>query len=234
MQHTDVSASLQDLQVFVTSSDNYKPIFDVFRQSYADSGLCPQNLQVYEYKMLQGTIGFQTETWYHALTEKMRFFARCLPLLSDRTVGLFVDADVQFFPNPIAFASVVDGMRELDLDVVFMREHTKNEVNGGVFFARNTPAANDLVKFGLEQNLLRAHSLGEQDAFNHYLRSNHDIRWQFLDSKNIVWGPHLPNDWSEVMLHHAVCTKTFERKLEQLQRIRKEYLRWRKYRSGIM
>jgi hypothetical protein len=220
------------LHFFVTTSDNYEPVFKQYRDSFDECGLPATRLHVHKYTMPSGAYGFQTDSWYHALTEKMRYFVRQLGTLHEDAVGLFTDADVQFFDNRAALTEVVEGMMHLDLDVVFMREHTKEEVNGGVLFVRNTPASRALLSHGLLHNEMRTHSFGEQDAFNQYLKDQGKqggLRWQYLDTRKVVWGPHLPKHWKDVVLHHAVCAKSMERKLEQLQRVRKAYYTWRKH-----
>lgn len=229
---------MDHVHFFVSTSDNYQPVFQCYEKSFVECGLPASQLHVHRYTMpASGGHGFKTASWYHALTEKMRFFVHELPRLRSHEVGLFTDADVQFFDNPDAFHEVVKGMLDLDLDVVFMREHTKDEVNGGVFFARNTPAALALLQHGLTENENGTYALGEQDAFNCYLRKPspdskpRPLRWQYLDTSKVVWGPHLPRDWRHVIVHHAVCAKSMDRKVEQLQRVRREYHTWQKNRG---
>lgn len=214
---------MDGLEVFVTYSYNYLPVYERFLESFIESELDESHLHVHTYELPPGAVGFQTATWYHALEEKMRYFTDQLQALPVDAVGLFVDADVQFFPNHDELQNILRRMRKYNLDLMFMREYNKNEVNGGVFFARNTEGAAKVLQTALVRNEGRVDPMGEQDVFNDILWRDSSIKWRMMDAAHVCWGPHLPRDWSKVIVHHAVCTKTMNRKIQQMDRIRHQW-----------
>ena len=217
-------ACMNDLYVFTSYSDNYLPVFDRFKASYDRAGLDPARLHVHTYDLsMYKQFGFQTDSWYKALREKMLFFAGAIRWMPDGAVGAFLDADIQLFPNRGVFDRQLQRLGVEDLDMLCLREGDSEEVNGGCLFVRKTAGAIKVIDHGLQMNLTTDLAYGEQTAFNNLLREDKSIRWAFLDTGCVVWGNKIPTRMDDVILHHAVVSRGIKDKVKQMQRVQNAF-----------
>lgn len=206
------------MKVFTSCSDNYVAVYDRFYKSYCDSGLEPEELYTDRYDMPEGENGFKTANWYFALATKMTYFKEKLSTLSTDEIALFTDCDVQLFPNVTKAISSIQGlMLNKELTFMFLREGQTDQVNGGMFFARNNRSSR--LVLNIVCNELRRTpppEYGEQTVFNRLLK-NSSFKWDFVPYQFVVWGKNLHDKSHEVAFHHAVCSKNVESKLEQME-----------------
>ncbi len=215
---------MNSLYVFTSYSDNYLPVFDRFKDSYDRAGLDPSRLHTHTYDLsMYKHFGFQTDSWYKALREKMLFFAGAIRWMPDGAIGAFLDADIQLFPNREVLDKQLQRLDAEDLDMLCLREGDSDEVNGGCLFVRKTVGAVRVLDHGLQMNLTTDLAYGEQTAFNNLLREDKSIRWAFLDTGCVVWGNKIPAKMDGVILHHAVVSRGIKDKVKQMQRVQNAF-----------
>ena len=210
---------------FTTTSLEYEPIFQVFRESYKAAGLPHNRLHWKQYPThsLNAT-GFGSDAWYEALQHKLQFYLASLKKAHWGAVCVLLDADVSTFPY--AFKGVqllIDGMNMRGLDLLFMREGNQDIVNSGLIFARNTLSTSKLLTSVLNMAAQERLPFGDQTAFNLLLVTNEwRHKWDFIDDAFVIWSTDMPSALDKVMFHHAVGpgTTTIQEKVEQISKIK--------------
>ena len=211
------------LMFFTTSSPAYVEVFDVFSRTYVDSGLPPERLRVgFNHRLgFNERHGFQSDSWHAALRHKIHFYRAGLASLQPEEVGVFVDADVQFFPPATsALADIIRHMGEANLDIMFMREGGGQDVNSGLILAKNTNRTSALLADVAGMIAESTLELGDQTAFNRLLLNKPG--WGHIDTKYTIFGMDLPQpaDVPLVAFHHAIGCVTTSDKLRQLDVVR--------------
>ena len=234
---------VKQTRIFTTYSASYKPLYDLLLQSVHQSKLDASQVKPLAYQFPEATpqmpTGWRTAPWYQAQRQKFGYFRDQLAHLPSGQVGIFVDADVQFFPNLDVLEHLLETVRARNLDLMLMAEHGGPVINPGIFLATNKQGtrtflervATTLGDYGRPlhppQTLV---SEGESEpVVNRILQRTpkNELKWGIIPPEHIVFGPDTQHTrWSRVLAHHAICASGVSPKMEQMGRIRHMYYNW--------
>ena len=230
--------------IFTTYSASYKPVYELLLQSVRQSKLDPAKVKAlaYDFSDVKPNMptGWRTAPWFQAQRQKFAYFRDELARLPEGEVGIFADADVQFFPNLDELEELLATFGKRHLDMMLLAEHGGPLVNPGLFFAANTPnsrtflerVSSTLGEYGKPLHPPpRTVSDGEPEpVMNRILQSTtkNELKWICIPPENIVFGPNtLHTHWPRVVAHHAICASGAAPKMELMGRIRHVYYNWK-------
>jgi hypothetical protein len=204
------------LTIVTTTSDNYAPLFDIFRRTLRAEEL--------GYRLIVADIDlsrwadhyFRSDSWYHAAHVK---FDALLDVMQQTTPGeyvVFSDADIQFF-RPELLPDLVQSARTDALDVSGAQEGDQVGVyNGGFLLLRNSPRVRELLVDVRDNTRTTRAEFGDQTWFNHLLHTKYsDLRHAPISAAKYVLGPFVDISLQPIF-HHAVCAATVDEKLNQM------------------
>jgi hypothetical protein len=191
-------------------TDNYEPLYRRWEMTV------PQGFSKFATKIEEGggVRGFQTDHWYACIRTKISIFISFLNSNPDLEVAGLSDTDIIFFKSDTTL--LADYIRDRfnkdpNLEMIFMREHTTDQVNGGFYFVRNCEAVKGLLTEALD-SCTPEFSHGDQTFFNQNLKDR--IAYEFFPSEMMGWGWE-PFKTDSALFHHAVGCKTVQEKLTQ-------------------
>ncbi len=242
--HNSPSPLVKQTRIYTTYSHAYKPVYELLLQSVRESKLDESQVKALAYQFPDVTpqtpTGWRTAPWYQAQRQKFAYFRDQLALLPPGQVGIFADADVQFFPNLSALEKLIETVRTRQLDLLLLAEHGGPVVNPGLLFAANTPAsrtflervATTLGDYGRPlhppQSIVAE---GEPEpVMNRILQRTPkgELKWAAIPPENMVFGPDTQHtNWPIIVAHHAICASGAGPKMEQMGRVRHTYYNWK-------
>jgi len=210
------------LPIYSICSESYREVYAVFRDSLEAIGY-PSELiitQFYDDSDFDAR-GFQTPSWYFAIQEKLRFILDQVRANPGKLI-ISSDVDIQFFP-PFLEADIALRMDERHLDMLFMRELTREEppINAGFIVIRCTEVVGRLLESVLERIRKEQLPFADQTAFTEALREReHCVEFDTIPKELVIWGTATPPAIFDAWFHHAVCCSTNAEKLAQIHTIR--------------
>lgn len=214
------------LKLVVATSHNYKKLFDYFVASLnventddGPNGVFDLNVHDIDFTGFN-RFGFQTESWYHAVREKIVAVVNCLEhKAAEDEYIVFSDADIQFF-KPGGIHTLVQEAKDGGYDYYGIPEGYQNEFNTGFFIVRNTPQVRAFFQKVVDLLKVNRYPLGDQTIINRLIHSNENqLVHAKIPLKYVVCGPVTPVGVDSIM-HHAICT--FD-KMAQLIDIKRKY-----------
>lgn len=165
--------------------------------------------------------GFATKSWYDAICQKIQFFIDTLESIPDDKICLCCDVDIFFIKKDQSlYTYLTEEMKNKNLDMLFMRENTSHEVNGGFYCVKNSDKVRSVLKEAKEF-CTQMSGYGDQDFYNGNFKQK-DIQWEYIDVSKVIWGENVFN-YDTALFHHAVCCLNLEDKLRQQNRIAQSY-----------
>lgn len=209
------------VKVLVTTSDNYEPVFNIFKASLAN---CPYvDLVINKIDLSTfGRYGFLEESWYNAIMSKIEFVRRFISEQSDGEYVIVTDADIQFL-QPLRIQELIDNATKESLDYYGMREDKRPEYNGGFYIVRCGPKIQAFLdEVCTRMKTLPRQKYGDQEILNELLKHNpHGLNHSHIDTKYTIWGNGQPT--CDSIFHHAVLTRRTNDKLFQMQMVQQKY-----------
>ncbi len=225
--------------VICTTSENYQPVYAVFRASIApcvddaDGGfrLLLNELDLGSYP----SYGFGTDAWHRAILEKLRFVLRCLQdpeQVAEGEYAVVSDADVQVL-RPDRLSLLVDQARARGLQYYGMRENTADAYNGGFYIVQNTSGVRAFFADLIAKVQATRLKYADQELLNELLtKGAHAVEHGKIDGAHCVWGAARP--CAEAIFHHAVGTTNNAQKLAQLKTVRERFAAMERGRGVIV
>lgn len=210
------------IPILTVTSKNYTELFDIFKESLQLETNKQLQLHVLNLNMdSYTTFGFQTDSWYHATTEKIRFTAHFMRDNPDHGVLIFSDADISFMQPSCVLSVLVRDFIDKDLDYYGMRENTELSYNTGFYIVRNNERVRTFFMNVLESIDGKRLHLQDQTAVNNLIFCS-NLKHEFIPLRYTVWGPsdHVRPD---SIFHHAVVAFDTTSKIEQIIRKQIEY-----------
>lgn len=201
------------IPALVVYTDNYVPLLRRWSASLpAGFRAAPRRLPIDA-----PSFGFRTQSWYDAIRLKLEYFA---DFLTDEPEGQLVmcsDADVYFVRQTDDLARAAQQAFEdaPGLDMWIMQENTRQEVNGGFYFVRNSPRVRQFLREAAASTALKT-PFADQEFFN----ADTTLTKQFIPNRFVAWGMEV-FDRGQCLLHHAVCCATVDQKIDQQDRVLK-------------
>lgn len=209
------SPSAAELDVVCVTSENYEPVFRIFRESCArsqDIRLHVRELDLRRFRVY----GFGSLAWRHAILSKLSFVVEMLG--GSIAPGAHVavsDADVQFVA-PDRLSLLFEHARRDALDFYGMKEGTSTTYNGGFYIIRNTEAVRTFMVSLLRSAVASKRRYVDQEALNELICSS-TLKHRPIDVKYCIWGNASP--CADSILHHAVGALTTESKASQMKTV---------------
>jgi hypothetical protein len=191
-------------------TDNYRPLYDRWL-STLPKGLLPVS-KYFDTKNFS-TFGFRHPSWYECIKQKLIFFVDTLNLVPMNSIVLCCDSDVLFLNKEDKLVSIAFEVFEKDplLDIWIMREGSRNMVNGGFYFVRNSQKIIDYIK-NLTKACDKQLPFADQTFLNETIKTS--LTYQMIPDCYVVWGNQI-HDSKSALFHHAVCCANVEQKLIQ-------------------
>lgn len=194
-------------------------VYSVFKSSLLAIGYPPGLIVTRFFKPLSGPSGFQSDSWYHAIKQKIEFILAAVSE-SDGRVIIASDTDIQFF-KPFASLDFSAVLRSTGVDILFMREAGSDPVgvNAGFAVIRCTPAVAGLYRRVLSRIESERLPYSDQDVLNTEWRAG-SVSIGVIPEDSVIWGEKLPAQPFQAWFHHAVCCRTVSEKLRQFAAVR--------------
>lgn len=210
------------LKVITCTSDNYKPVYDVFYNSLRpldhNMELVVHTLDLSMFK----TFGFGADSWHYAMESKINFVVNQLEETMQGEYIVVTDADIQFF-EPRKLHYLVQQARIKGLDYYGMQENDKDMYNGGFYIICVNEKTLAFYKQVYEMMTKHRYPYGDQTVINELLPKSKVIKHAKIPRELCTWGGHTPTPHS--IFHHATCTHTIQEKLDMMKNIKARWLK---------
>lgn len=221
-----------DNSIFICySTPNYEKMTKVFLDSLLNITTKEHiihkldNLENMDKEILNKT-GFQTELWYHCVTNKIKHLVDIISNTKKYPYKYFIFTDCDIFyisKNKDKWKLLFDFIEKNENDIFFMREGIKNEVNTGFFIIKNNDnLKNNAIFFNdvIEQIKITPKDkmpLGDQSVINSMLSR---LNYNYIPKEYIICGETIFNK-DLALLHHAVGVADVDEKIKRIEEIKK-------------
>lgn len=228
--------------VLAASSDNYRPLTDVWYDSILKAGFQPHNINHYDFELPSGfnrNVQFETSEYSYCLLKKLMLVLQGLKDFRDKRLHhryiLVSDCDIRFFTERTeSWQALGRWLKFQDADIFYPHEWDNEKgvsvMNGG-FFVAKASSINHVIAF--YERLCNEVS----QAMSQY---DNKALWQLMphmDQTLINYGQSslkkcmIPKRWhiqgrdyrpehkDSVLFHHAIDTKNMQEKIQQMNQI---------------
>jgi hypothetical protein len=203
------------------STISYEPVTKIWKKSLEDNNIENINHKIdddSQYKIF----GFQTDSWYRFINNKLEHLLNVLienKLSFKYKYFIFSDCDIQYFDiNKQYWNQLEEFISKSNKSIFFMREELTTDVNTGFYIIKNNDYIDNIIRFFQKIIMLNKITpkfkapLADQTIINN---NKHTIEFDYIPNEYIVWGKRIFNK-KKAIIHHAVCTRNIDEKLEQL------------------
>ena len=140
------------------------------------------DLHIPEELATQG-FGFQKPSWYHCIYEHRRYAVEVMEKENDYDYYIVSDCDIQFLDND--WTTLWTYLKHSEKDVLYMREHTTEDVNTGFQVVKNKTAYMEFMKDILREERFFTAEYADQSLVNERKDS---INYGYVPTSMTVWG----------------------------------------------
>jgi len=215
------------------STPNYAEMTKLFLKSLNNIGVVSNIDHKIDYpdSSLMTTSGFRTPLWYHCIEQKLIHLVNTLKIKkSVSTIKYFIstDCDIIFIQKNIAeWKHLEYYINSQSKDIFYMRESSKNEINGGFYIIKNNANIDKIITF-IEKIIEELHismnnndkitqiPLADQSIINNLKET---INYGYIPNEYVIWATDIYNV-NKSLFHHAVCTHNIAEKIEQINYVK--------------
>jgi len=216
---SDSPALLNESMIISYSTSNYEPLTSPYLESLKNIGVKDNNIK-HKTEKLDDTIfkneSFQTNKIQHLITVLENY------KLADSKYFIFSDCDIYFIDkNKEKWLELKKFIDENQNDIFFMSDINQT-VNAGFYIIKNNINIKYIISFFknvlfiLSSRDKKTMELGDKTIINEMLYAiNYDhIPLEFIISGTIIYNNN------KSLIHHAVCCKTKDEKITQINLIK--------------
>ena len=213
------------------STPNYSKLTNLCLNSLHDINVTNINHMLDDTTNLFEKTGFQTDLWYHCVRNKINHLIHVLQEydgLTNVKYFIFTDCDIIYLKQNVnEWYNLEKYIENEDKDIYFMREHTSDEINSGLFIIKNNDNIKNIIDFFME--VLQTFDttakdqmyFGDQSIINNLKKK---INYGFIPNDYVVFGTFIFNR-NKSLFHHAVCCMDVDDKIIQIDKIKESFNR---------
>jgi hypothetical protein len=193
-------------------------------------GLSNKSIHINCYRYEDPARGFRSPEWYGFVRKKIELLVELYRSCEENEVVGMVDADIQFFDSsvvveawkqflktPFVYAGLMEGCGNNHEGLLC--EIGRENFNTGFMLIKKSPQMDEVLEQVLSMDFRTMH-LGDQDAFNHVLRSK-DVKRVVLNPRKFTHGCCGPIEGA--VSHHATCCYVLDQKINQMEHFRRVF-----------